>query len=65
MGVAILSATELNITAINTHLNPEENFLFIHTLYRGHEVLLGAIYGPNNTSHDFYRRISNILSQYK
>ena len=27
----------------------------------GHDLLLGAIYGPNSTSHDFYRRISHII----
>ena len=63
-GVAILAATELNLSAINTHIDPEENFIFVHTHYLGHELLLGAIYGPNNTSRDFYRRISHVISQY-
>ena len=31
----------------------------------GQDLLLGAIYGPNSTSRDFYRRISHILSQYR
>ena len=64
-GVAILTAAELNINAISTHINPEENFIFIHTQYMGQDLLLGAIYGPNSTSLDFYRRISHILSQYR
>ena len=64
-GVAILTAVELNITAISTHIDLEENFIFIYTQYMGQDLLLGAIYGPNSTSHDFYRRISHILSQYR
>ena len=64
-GVAILTAVELNITAISTHIDPEENFIFIHTQYMGQDLLLGAIYGPNSMSRDFYRRISHILSQYR
>ena len=31
----------------------------------GQDLLLGAIYGPNSMSRDFYRRISHILSQYR
>ena len=64
-GVAILTAAELNITAISTHIDPENFFIFIHTQYMGQDLLLGAIYGPNSMSRDFYRRISHILSQYR
>ena len=63
-GVAILVATELSLTAIYTHIDPEENFIFMHTHYLGHDLLLGAIYGPNSTSRDFNRRMSHIISQY-
>ena len=63
-GVAVLAATELNLTAINTHVDPEENFIFVNSHYMGHDLLLGAIYGPNSTSRDFYRRISHIIGQY-
>ena len=64
-GVAILTAAELNINTISIHIDPEENFIFIHTQYMGQDLLLGAIYGPNSMSRDFYRRISHILSQYR
>ena len=89
-GVAMLAATELNLTAINTQIDLEENFIFVNSNYMGpavgshiwtkqhvrenfifvnshymgHDLLLGAIYGPNSTSHDFYRRISHIIGQY-
>ena len=46
----MLAATELNLTAINTHVDPEENFIFVNSQYMGHDLLLGAIYGPNSTS---------------
>ena len=63
-GVAILTAVELGITPTTVHIDPEENFIFIRTSLLGKNLLLGAIYGPNNTSRDFYRRISAILELY-
>ena len=55
---------ELGITPTTVHIDPEENFIFIRTSLLGKNLLLGAIYGPNNTSRDFYRRISAILELY-
>ena len=59
-----MTAVELGITPTTVHIDPEENFIFIRTSLLGKNLLLGAIYGPNNTSRDFYRRISAILELY-
>ena len=63
-GVAILTAVELGITPTTVHIDPEENFISIRTSLLGKNLLLGAIYGPNNTSWDFYRKILAILELY-
>ena len=59
-----MTAVELGITPTTVHIDPEENFIFIRTSLLGKNLLLGAIYGPNNISRDFYRRISAILELY-
>ena len=59
-GVAILTAAELNINTISIHIDPEENFIFIHTQYMGQDLLLGAIYGPNNNLLTSLRDCTNL-----
>ena len=49
-GVAILADSNLHLVPIRTYSDPEENFLFIRANINGCAVLLGAIYGPNNTA---------------
>ena len=60
-GVAILADSNLQLAPVRTYSDPEENFLFIKAKINGCAVLLGSIYGPNNTARDFYRRIKGII----
>ena len=62
-GVAILISTELNMEITETCSDPEENYIFLRANYMGQKVMLGSIYGPNNTCRDFYRRISRIINK--
>ena len=60
----MLADSKLQLAPIRTYCDPaEENFLFIRAKINGSEVLLGSIYGPNNTVHDFYRHIQGIIQE--
>jgi len=53
---------------INTVVNREwrdqaENILFMDVSLNGHNVILGSIYGPNNTGREFYRFINGVLGE--
>ena len=62
-GVAILTDTALRVSPQETFTDPEENFIFLKTELKGVPVLLGSIYGPNNTGRDFFRRIEEIIQR--
>ena len=62
-GVAILISFDINLEITETCMDPEENYIFLRANYMKEKLLLGAIYGPNNTSRDFYRQITRILSK--
>jgi exonuclease III len=58
---------------INKNLSPEiieifkdqdENILLCATKLNGAELILGSIYGPNNTDRNFYRNLENFIEKY-
>ena len=62
-GVAILTDCSLGVLPTESFRDPEENFLFIRTSINNNQLLLGAIYGPNTTGRDFYRKVEHILDR--
>jgi exonuclease III len=60
-GTAILIANDLEYTIIREYRDPGENYHIAHVLINGTEYGIGAIYGPNHTSRDFYRNIDAVL----
>ena len=60
-GVAILAAITLGITVINTWKDQHENALIMDIEYSGRTYTIGAIYGPNNTSREFFRFLGEVL----
>ena len=62
-GVAILISFDINMQVIEICSDIEENYIFLKVMYMGQEVILGSIYGPNNTSRDFYRCLTRILNK--
>jgi exonuclease III len=62
-GVAILISFDIDIEITETCSDVEENYLFVRAKYKGQNMLLGSIYGPNSTSRDFYRCITRILNK--
>ena len=57
--------TAMGIIPQETFMDPEENFLFLKTEIKRTPVLLGSIYGPNNTGRDFFHRIDDIVGRNK
>ena len=62
-GVAILTDFALRVKPTELFHDPEENFLFIRTVIHNTQMLLGSVYGPNNTGRDLYRKLGNILER--
>ncbi len=61
-GTIVLIANDLDYTIIREYRDPGENYLIGHAMINGIEYGLGAIYGPNHTSRDFYRNIDSVVS---
>jgi exonuclease III len=62
-GTIILIANDLDHTIIREYKDLGENYFIMQTKINGIEYGLGAVYGPNNTSRDFYRNLDQILSE--
>jgi hypothetical protein len=60
-GTIILIANDLDHTIIREYKDVGENYFIMQAIINGIEYGLGAIYGPNNTSRDFYRNIDQVL----
>jgi exonuclease III len=60
-GVAILIKNALQYSIIKEYRDDSENVYIIDTEINGIRYGIGAIYGPNNTSREFYRFIKNTL----
>jgi len=63
-GVGILVKNSINITIINTFQDAEENILLLHCTLNNNEIVLGAIYGPNDNNMDFFRDLNRGLSSF-
>jgi exonuclease III len=64
-GTAILVSLDLNIVINKEYKDPAENYYIIDTTINGVRYGIGAIYGPNNTSRDFYRNLRLVLGEIK
>jgi exonuclease III len=61
--VALLINRDLNeFSIIKEYKNTDENFHLISCKINGFNYCLGAIYGPNNTSHAFYSELTDVLT---
>jgi exonuclease III len=63
-GVAILTKSCLDITIVQQLNSPSENILAVRAILRGEEILLIAIYGPNNNNPEFFNEIDNLIGQF-
>jgi exonuclease III len=54
-GVAILIGTNIEYRIVNEYRDPNENFFIIDIELNKVRYGIGAVYGPNNTSRDFFR----------
>jgi exonuclease III len=62
-GVALLINRDFNeFSIIKEYKNTDENFHLISCKINGFSYCLGAIYGPNNTSHAFYNELTDVLT---
>jgi hypothetical protein len=62
-GVAILIAMYLNIVIGREWRDQAENAMVMDISLGNYTVTIGAIYGPNNTSRDFYRFLNQVLTE--
>ncbi len=47
------------------HRDANENFLILECSIDGSEFAIGAIYGPNNTSRNFYQELASVIGNVK
>jgi exonuclease III len=60
-GVAILLRNDLCYNVIREYKDANENFYMLDVEINKTRYGIGAVYGPNNTSRDFYRYLRNTL----
>ncbi len=60
-GTAILLAINVHYTLEMEYRDLTENYYLAIVTIASRKYCLGAIYGPNTTSRDFYRNLSNVL----
>jgi exonuclease III len=63
-GVAILIDKKLNPVIKDSFRDQNENILLVTVTINGGDVILGSIYGPNNTDRLFYRDLDIYLTKY-
>jgi exonuclease III len=61
-GVAILYKNSLNINIVQEERDEDDNFLLAKVVINEHTVILGLIYGPNNSDDRFFVRLNNSLA---
>ncbi len=62
-GVAILYKNNLNFQIVQEERDEEENFLLVKVVIHEKTVILGAIYGPNNTDAGFFDRLRACITR--
>ena len=60
-GTVILIAEDLNCDTVATYREQNDNVLMVLVNYQGKKLMLGSIYGPNNTSREFYSFLRQVL----
>jgi hypothetical protein len=63
-GVAMLINKNLSPEIVETFKDQDENILLCAIKLNGAELILGSIYGPNNTDRNFYRNLENFIEKY-
>jgi exonuclease III len=61
-GVAILYKNSLNINFVQEERDKDDNYLLAKVVINEHTVILGSIYGPNNTDGRFFDRLNNSIA---
>ena len=62
-GVGILIKKSLNFSVLKEARDLEENILGLRISISGTEIALISIYGPNSIDENFFKNLSNILSE--
>ena len=60
-GVGILIKNDLDVSVIEREEDPEENFLLVKITFKGKQLILGSIYGPNEVNPGFFHRLNRSL----
>ncbi len=61
-GTAILIANDIQYVVETEFKDPSENFYLARVVIANRKYCIGAVYGPNNTSREFYRNLSDVLA---
>jgi exonuclease III len=64
-GVAILTKSCLDISIVQQLNSPSENILAVRATLRGEEILLIAIYGPNNNDLEFLIKLITLFNNFR
>ena len=62
-GVGILLASEIDFIFNDTYKDLDENIIILSISHKGTNLLIGSIYGPNNTCKSFYNTLCNIIQR--
>ncbi len=58
---AILVGADLDISIIKEYKDTQENYYVICMTINGFSYGIGSVYGPNQTSRDFFRNLSSVI----
>jgi len=62
-GVGILIANNVKFREIERVIDPDENFLLMRIEIAGNEIIIGAVYGLNQTDKNFFMRLRDGLKK--
>jgi hypothetical protein len=60
-GVGILISNKISYSVSGRVADPGENYLLLKLLVQGKQLVVGSIYGPNNTDHAFFDNLNRDL----
>ena len=62
-GVGILINNNIDFSVLEREEDPEENFLLLRITLRGHQAILGSVYGPNEFNPQFFDRLKRSVQK--
>jgi exonuclease III len=60
-GVAVLVSTEKKFSVTNVYRDNDENYLILDCIINDVRYGVGSVYGPNNTSRNFYNGLTTVI----